>query len=102
PAGMRPVAACVRDRTGAHSASGGDCPTPDRGLPRAIMVDPASRRRRRDMENRMALITRRNFAQALAGSAALAGLRPRRASAADKIHIGILPLTSHAPTIIAQ
>lgn len=50
----------------------------------------------------MSIITRRTFAQALAGSAALAGLRPRRASAADKIHVGILPLTSHAPTIIAQ
>ena len=50
----------------------------------------------------MPSITRRNFGlQMLAGSAALAGSRIAPAFAADKIHVGILPLTSHAPTIIA-
>lgn len=50
----------------------------------------------------MASITRRSFGlQVLAGSAALAGARAMPAYAADKIHVGILPLTSHAPTIIA-
>lgn len=50
----------------------------------------------------MTVMTRRNFGiGALAGSAALAGALPQRAVAADTIHVGILPLTSHAPTIIA-
>lgn len=46
----------------------------------------------------MPLITRRSFGL-LAGSATLASTAP--AFAADKIHVGILPLTSHAPTMIA-
>jgi len=51
----------------------------------------------------MPSITRRNFGfQVLAGSAALVGNRAAPAFAAsEKIHVGILPLTSHAPTIIA-
>lgn len=50
----------------------------------------------------MSSITRRNFSlQVLAGSAALAGARAVPARAAEKIRVGILPLTSHAPTIIA-
>jgi len=48
----------------------------------------------------MPSITRRNLGL-LAGSAALAGARAAPAYAADKIHVGVLPLTSHAPTIIA-
>ena len=51
----------------------------------------------------MASITRRAFSGGVAaGAAVLAGLRAAPARAADKIHVGILPLTSHAPTIIAQ
>ncbi|HET8995731.1 MAG TPA: ABC transporter substrate-binding protein [Acetobacteraceae bacterium] len=51
----------------------------------------------------MPSITRRRFGlQMLAGSAALAGTRGTPAYAADKVHVGILPLTSHAPTIIAS
>jgi NitT/TauT family transport system substrate-binding protein len=52
----------------------------------------------------MVSLTRRTFSlQALAGSLALAsGAAPlSRARAADRIHVGILPLTSHAPTLIA-
>lgn len=49
----------------------------------------------------MPVITRRSLGRhALAGSAVLAGgMLPARA--ADKLHLGILPLTSHAPAIIA-
>jgi NitT/TauT family transport system substrate-binding protein len=49
-------------------------------------------------------ITRRGFVvRALAGPlAGSAGLAPSLAKAADKIHIGILPLTSHAPNMIAE
>ncbi len=49
----------------------------------------------------MPSLTRRNLGL-LAGSAALAGTRAAPAFAADKVHVGILPLTSHAPTIIAN
>jgi NitT/TauT family transport system substrate-binding protein len=53
----------------------------------------------------MSSMTRRRFGFELAaGSAALAALTTpmSRALAADKIHVGILPFTSHAPDIIAE
>jgi NitT/TauT family transport system substrate-binding protein len=56
-------------------------------------------------EEDMTLMTRRAFGlNALAGSAAFAGGMAAFAPAfaADKIKVGILPLTSHAPDIIAQ
>lgn len=52
----------------------------------------------------MQSITRRTFgAYALAGAVAAAtgAVSVSTASAADKVHVGILSLTSHAPTIIA-
>ena len=51
----------------------------------------------------MPLMTRRAFSLgALAGSATLGAGSFAPAFAADKIKVGILPLTSHAPDIIAQ
>ena len=51
----------------------------------------------------MAFMTRRKLAaHALATSVMVAAAPLSRVFAADKIHVGILPLTSHAPSIIAQ
>jgi NitT/TauT family transport system substrate-binding protein len=50
----------------------------------------------------MPLLTRRAFGLGtFAGSAAVMLSRTVRAADADKIRVGILPLTSHAPTFIA-
>lgn len=51
----------------------------------------------------MITFTRRAFSAAcLAGAAALSLATLSQATAADKIHVGLLSLTSHSPTIIAN
>ena len=49
------------------------------------------------------LLTRREFGLAALAAGALAARRSQAAekTAADKIHIGVLPLASHSPTFIA-
>jgi NitT/TauT family transport system substrate-binding protein len=54
-------------------------------------------------EDRMAEWTRRNVARfALGAPITLALRRAARAADADKVRVGVLPLTSHAPTFIAD